>query len=659
MGVRLCLVAASLLTCAVTHAAPPEDVASVKKYHSIIIDGLAKPRPSVAAPKLVEAGIALAHGVIGETGLQEFLTSRDMKRIDGAVEEFIKRLISGVENARDGKIREAKIVHLLSVLTSTRWFENFLAKWLGFIRVGKLREVAILPKEKVEKVVAEPENQSDHALLDWQGVDWSARGAFRPLRQRSKVIKDVGGPGSNNGRIDSGEWVKLSIALENKERRRMFSASAWLESKSPCVWVDGSTEYELKETSGERGLAVVEPWIFVSSQCTNSDDLSFGLTIKDSHLPDAGAVTISFTARRPSASLAQIMFDTDKPGFSDGSNVTGMKLLPGMSFELATDLRVKGIDANSAYAYYAFQPAAKELVRTADYALSPLQRAEGGLFVASDDVDIRINSGSRFSSAASSLARPSRVAQAATDGQQIVWVAIEFAAYTQQKLNTLVSRREVRMIEVKAPAPAPEPEIADTVPVSSLPALIRQFLVLKPLPARPASPNGVAAANGYEVVLDEKALRKALAGLRKESDGQKRKGRRDRRKKRGGAKLKSVKVEVKPKVVAEDVSTYRYVFRFYVPFYLPTKVASPPTQQVQRVVAAPRETVGQHADSETVERYPRKVRQMTRPNRTGCACATATGGESDVGGALVVLLSVVWGAIRRRDLLPFRKSARS
>ena len=65
--------------------------------------------------------------------------------------------------------------------------------------------------------------------------------------------------------IDSGEWVKLGVPLKNNSPLPFFSSSAWVRSKDPCLWSDGSQEHPLAEMAPGGGVSDLEVWVYVSA----------------------------------------------------------------------------------------------------------------------------------------------------------------------------------------------------------------------------------------------------------------------------------------------------------------------------------------------------------------------------------------------------------
>ena len=398
---------------------------------------------------------------------------------------FVDDRVEGALDERWAKVRTSRNAGALAGLarraSGDRWAETTLAAWLGVTR----------PEESELSEAATDMRPRLSAQLST-----SSRGTIRLRPELSSIAAESGGPGAGNSVVDAGEWVKLSLALQNTGDAPWFSTSAWVETGHECLFADPEIEHELSEI-GPGETAALEAWIYLSRECP--DEASLTLLMRDTHRSGGQQVTVQLEPRTAvDARLVGTLIDADVPGWSDRGEPT---LEAGRRIEIASDLQLVRGHAQDASMVYVLDESALELMASADLRLVPMVRRSSRMFEAGDDLDIEGADDGTFSSTLSGLRYRSRWFQGDTS---VLWLGTD----------TTLWARSPDPPDGESTEPATdEPSSLTSTDFEAIGALVHEHLRLVASPTIPELPGAVAAAEGYEVLFDRAGFMEGLARL--------------------------------------------------------------------------------------------------------------------------------------------------
>jgi hypothetical protein len=359
--------------------------------------------------------------------------------------------------------------------SSAAWSEAIVARWLGHAAPAVVPVVG--PSDVTRQV-------------RWQGAD----GALGLTGSRLQLLEEVSPAYSRDGRLQAGEWGKLSLTVVNAGTKPLFSTSAFVESGHSCVLVESSEERVLEELPVGASTTLTF-WALVSNQCSDEGVRRVLLRVRDTHRAGEATLGLEFDAGElPMPTLPGVKLDTDMPGSSDGSSADVLRA--GLAGEIWVDVSSTGQAASEVRTAFAIPADAQSLFAgRPTYRDVPLERVSDTEFHASDDLDFVTVPSAAFEKARRGLA--SSAVWANREAGARVWLAVD------TKVLLAASRRP-KAAEVPAPAAMPE----RAVPAASKVAeLVRRHLALLARPAKPASPDGLLSTDGYDLVFDEAAFK--------------------------------------------------------------------------------------------------------------------------------------------------------
>ena len=413
-------------------------------------------------------------GTEARTGSEDFA-----RFVEEAAEESLgKRWVTVLEQRDAGPL-----AGLGRLASGDRWSEHLLAIWLG------------VPTP--EDVAAPTDVVAGRPRLSAQ-MTASSRGAVRLQPDLSSVAGESGGPGAGNGVVDAGEWVQLSLALENAGESPWFSTSAWLRSEHECLFVDEDVEHELAETAGGE-TAALEAWIYLSRECPA--EATFRILLRDTHQARSTPleIPVQLSPRTAlDARLAGTLIDADVPGSSEAGDPS---LGAGRRIEVATDLELVRGQAGEAAMVYVLDPSVLDLMATCELRVVPMPRRTSRYFEAGDDLDFEGAAADPFSSALSGLRYRSRWFQG---DSSTIWIGTD---------TTLQGVSPDPPDDGGAAPPPTEPPSLTTADFDAIGALVREHLRLVASPTTPELPGAVAAVEGYEVLFDRDGFMAGLSRL--------------------------------------------------------------------------------------------------------------------------------------------------
>ncbi len=399
--------------------------------------------------------------------------------------DFVGRAADRTLEQRWGTVRETGDAGALDSLarsaSSDRGAERLLAGWLGVPRPAD-------PEPRAD-------DSTDPPRLSSQ-MSTGSRGTVRLRPDLSSVTAEIGGPGAGNGVVDAGEWVHLSLALENAGDSPLFSSSAWVHSDHECLFADQDTEHELAETAAGE-TAALETWLYLSRECP--DEVSFRVQLRDTHRSRPAEIAVRLAPRTVlDARLAATLIDADVPGSSEAGDPA---LEAGRRIEIATDLELVRGQAHGATMVYALDESHLELMAAAEMREEPMHRRDARYFEAGDDLDIEAAGASHFSTGIARLQRDSRWF---TGDERRIWIGTDTVLHATSPDPPDGAPRP--------PADTPDPALTPAH-FDAVSALVLQHLRLVASPTPAELPGAVAAAEGYEVLFDRQGFLDGLSAL--------------------------------------------------------------------------------------------------------------------------------------------------
>ena len=261
----------------------------------------------------------------------------------------------------------------------------------------------------------------------------------------SVILNDIGGPGSNNGVIDAGEWIQLNVGILNDSEQRWHSTSGWFSFDSTCTWTKPATEIVLAELDPKQS-AQVPIWIYVSEHC-QSEKVPLTLVVQDTHQtggqPLATNMDLHIRALEEVSPWA-VLFDKDLPGSSNPINKN--KIYPNESIELNSGINAGG-EAISARQAFDFGKQGQNLIVKSSHHNTPMPKVRPGLraagatspapqhsFIAGDDLDFQTVGKEAFYQSLTTMAQAYHW-KAASDYRMLIAMDVEIQRPSPQNVS--------------------------------------------------------------------------------------------------------------------------------------------------------------------------------------------------------------------------------
>lgn len=422
-------------------------------------DGDADTLQRLATQALAAACEAEARGA-GVAGIEEADWDSLRRRAADEARALVRELLE-----KKGAERLRARADLLRALTSSGRASAIVAEWLGFAPAPPARAPGQAAPSCGAQVSAE-----------------ASAGDLSVVAPSTRVLEEVGGFGAGNGWLDSGEWARVSFAVRNAGARPWFSASAWLESEDACLWVDPREEHELTGLKASGGEATVDAWIYLSKACP-AGPRKLRLQVRDSRrAPEGQSLAVELRPfEAPAPRLAGATFDTDAPGFSDGSNST--IVAPGLRFELSADLGIEGAPVKGASLAFSAPADLGPLFERFALPDGALTR-DGDLWSPTSSLEVEIAANPAFRQALTRSKASAHWSKRALRNK--LWVAFD---------ATLLVAGPTAADPSSAAAPPP-PTAQEVV------ELVREAILVRARPAAPETSGAIVASTGLEAGLD-------------------------------------------------------------------------------------------------------------------------------------------------------------
>ena len=452
------------------------------------------------------------------------------RRFNSQLADYVAAQVNAAWQASNKAERFSRLVALMREIGNRSTAEALIARYVGVQPVGSYLDAAYGPPVEAEAL---PRASSQISVT-------SSASDLAILIEETQVAGEYGGAGTGNHLLDAGEWARLRLVVENRSDRPYFSSSAWAVPDSDCVWTNPSKEYRLPEMEQDGGQAWLSFWVYLAEACDG--DYEVVVSVEDTHRaatrPQKTRLRLD-PVRAVEFDLTHTFFDTDVPGFSDGSDAPGLE--PSMRFELGTGVRVDGGAARAARVKYGVVEGlqglfAQQFHRNVDQIRVAFNRFEAG-----DDLDIEIVGEAPFEQELRRYGYAQQSWYSSEDGG-VIWFAVDV---------------ELDLASPDPPTEVVEEEVVEEVPVLTLQhidylgALVKKHIRLVTRPATPEISGALDATDGYEVIFDDSAFMEELAVL-----------------------LRPTEETTEPGPGRPDTLSYRY--RRYIPLDLPAVVAAAP-----------------------------------------------------------------------------------
>jgi hypothetical protein len=518
-------------------AAAPVDVERLNQAATLIEQAGQRSTVDEAAYTSAFVDIALAQVLIvvdhdrlpqgarlASTEFREFLRDRVSKQVRPAV--------AAAPSKRVGALYDA-----LAAVANRRFAERVLTDWLATPALGHLGKAAVTAmdeKEAEQSAEADKVNPPDafakarrDALTAAKADDkvgkqrmderfrrqfnaGEVRGALRVLSDGVELVSDTGGPGSDNGLIDAGEWVTFHIPVTNTGDKPYFSASAWVRAEHECAWSGLSREIVLDEM-GDGGKTTIPVRAYFSEACPDRTRVPFTIEVRDSvRTTEAGAflpvyLTVTNIGR---GVLVDPRFDRDEPGTSDGKLTR--RLEPDTSAELSTGFELDRAGAERVLQSWGVAKSVEELSGHLSYRMGEtMLRDASGLprYAPYDDLDLQIREKDAYDRAIKAIAsREQWAVPEDAGGVAVVETVVDFPGLEGAWAPT------EKIAMPPKPAEPPKPP-----PVPSADQALAAFTPFVKVEARAVKPDdgALAAASSqvFDATVDEASFKLAWCRL--------------------------------------------------------------------------------------------------------------------------------------------------
>jgi hypothetical protein len=486
-----------------SHAKIPSDIKNLSKIMELSRPSLIKKNKT----KLIEVIQKTISKNVGR------IISRDQLNVSLNNEKLslsIKSTTKSIYAQLQAKDNMPKTLSRLGIQTGV----DILSKWIG------------VPKEAHYKV-----NLKKKSLKELNVVQDRKLQDLDLLLNQSFITSDLGSLTSRNFTIDPGEWVTVSLKVQNDAYQRLFSSSVWFKSDHECLWMPKTKEHVLAELDANKKLdsskTTLNLYFYVSKYCPKNTPLTIKVIYSDTHRNygkrDQGTIVFELEKKMPIL-LVNKLIDRDEPGHSDGDEFIGIEYGANIEFSTSIQAHKNALNAQVAYLFSddfnrlgKIKPALSKMT---------MDKATKGLFLPTDDVDITaLKTKGPFNQA---VKRALEGLSLDYDNESEILLAVDaFVEYQtntdHQKVNqSKLKVRSKQNSDQRKSRPVPRSSSSNLSPSSSeLIKLIYEHITLAPLPTAPIankqkreSPLAILATNGYQVLFDELSFKLAYTKLK-------------------------------------------------------------------------------------------------------------------------------------------------
>ena len=484
MGPSLLLLTALLFPLSL-YAADPQDVVLVKDLFTTISTAVSH---NIGSDGIRPAFIKALTATCNQTAVNSGIA--DAEQADGGKLKYLigKRVDEMLDKVPSDGPSRLKLLETIGRLVTTSGVpETIIAQWLGHEPPARPEKIPYLNGRFTRQITA------------------AGTGSILPVPGQSRILEEVGGAGVNNGVAETGEWVRISIALENRGPQPWFSTSAYFEVSDPFVFIQPKTEYELSELHKTNEIARAEEWIFISSECPSPHPIEISIKLFDTWRAQSQPIVAKVVLQpvQMQAPLrANARLDTDVPGSSDGSDA--LELAPNLKFEYLQDFSSTfGAPVEASIRYFVPRDVAGLFSSFTLDDSTLLASPDGKLLSAGDDIDGTVASEGAFKRVLSDLSS-SKIWF--PDGQKgRLWLADDI---------------DIDIMQPGAAQPATRvtlapgtPQVPEWPKPKTLLELVRKHQRLLVHPVTPVYPQAIAAASGVELVFDSAGFVADYIGL--------------------------------------------------------------------------------------------------------------------------------------------------
>ncbi|MEC7241504.1 MAG: hypothetical protein VXW32_09715, partial [Myxococcota bacterium] len=301
-----------------------------------------------------------------------------------AFTSFVRENVEGVipPAARNDSARERKkaLNTALIAMSTQSYAETVLSEWLN------------LPAPAEASAGLGPRASTQLTL-------GSSDGRLKMHLDEEARFQDLGGPGSQNGVADAGEWVKLTLGVYNASKTPFVSSSAWVTvDSSSCGWTFPDEEILLPEMSPhdpeaelpKSEMGQINSWIYLSEECAHNSRVPLRFSIKDTHEASSAIVLtarIEVTTRGVSR-VRDYLVDSDIPGFSEGADPETLQIVPDLRFELSHGLNTGPGQIMGAQMAWGMAELSQAMMSDQSYRAEQPMVLEGSTLAFGDDLDL-------------------------------------------------------------------------------------------------------------------------------------------------------------------------------------------------------------------------------------------------------------------------------
>jgi hypothetical protein len=418
------------------------------------------------------------------------------------IETRVSGAVSGAASQTRGAPRAEAFFNILRKTVGPEIAETVLSEWMGFAKPGGLVRLSKADKAAMANAKAPlpPRLQKQIRVSTT-----SASLSLDP--DKMELVEELGGPGAGNGIIDAGEWITIRFTIVNKGKLPYFSASAWIEKGHRCAWIPASHEIELPELDPNGESANTEVKLYLSSSCPNNSTIPIVFRVLDTHRNPSTAERLTASIRVTnigSGKLESLLIDRDVPGFSEQSSSASIDAEARLEISAGFNTSQRASDAKM---YFAPHPKQASLLSAANFRSKPMypkwaknsmgQYVKTNSFVASDDIDVEIIGKSIFKSTVQRIAEERKWSESR---HALLWFATDTVVkYPSPDPPSEADKQVKTTVETTPPTPMSSGDVVKLVKGHI--ELIGHYV--------PPISGGVLAADGLELLFEEKEFRKA------------------------------------------------------------------------------------------------------------------------------------------------------
>ena len=339
----------------------------------------------------------------------------DTKPFERFVARRIKKRITSAATQDSARERKAQLYKELRTTSTQSYAESVISAWLNLPKAPKAKKV---PGPRAS---TQTRTQSSGDLQLYQ--DPQAR------------FVDYGGPGTGNGVVDAGEWIKVKLKIKNKSLKPFVSTSAWVTVNDSCAWTFPDEKIILPELNPQlppppepteedkppkEEYGESEVWVYISNSCPNGREIPLVYKVYDTHQAPRSPITLTARIRvtnRGASRVLDYLVDADNIGYSEGGDAT--KVAPEQRLEFSHNLNA-GVGELAYYVEYnngtpkgkgpimkwSMAPLSKGMFKEENYAGGEFRmNPKGGKLTFADDFDVEAKSESELHKAIDAMSR--------------------------------------------------------------------------------------------------------------------------------------------------------------------------------------------------------------------------------------------------------------